>query len=94
MAKMNKKIKALWLAALRSGVYAQGRGKLHNMVGNTYCCLGVLQAVAGGEKCEDGDEYLKPGTHGLTQHHQEHLGNLNDASYDFQPTIRYISRNL
>jgi len=37
---VNKEIKARWVAALRSGVYNQTRGVLHNEKG--YCCLGVL----------------------------------------------------
>lgn len=31
-----------WVAALRSGEYAQGRGYLHRIEDNTYCCLGVV----------------------------------------------------
>lgn len=37
---MNKKIKKLWLKALRSGEYKQG--KLALRIKNKYCCLGVL----------------------------------------------------
>lgn len=37
---MNKEIADRWVAALRSGDYAQGRGKLRR--GSRYCCLGVL----------------------------------------------------
>jgi hypothetical protein len=37
---MNKKVKALWLKALRSGKYKQARGQLKK--GNGFCCLGVL----------------------------------------------------
>src|SRR6478752_3145258 len=43
---MDKKLKAEWLAALRSGKYKQGQGGLHNPDGDTYCCLGVLCDVA------------------------------------------------
>jgi len=39
---MNKEIKKLWLEALRSGKYKQGRGQLHNPSENVFCCLGVL----------------------------------------------------
>jgi hypothetical protein len=38
---MNPEIKALWLAALRSGEYKQGTACLKNMHCE-YCCLGVL----------------------------------------------------
>jgi hypothetical protein len=36
---MDKRIKGLWLKALRSGEYKQGREYLNN---NGFCCLGVL----------------------------------------------------
>lgn len=38
---MNKRVKAKWLAALRSGKYKQARGKLRKEE-NRRCCLGVL----------------------------------------------------
>ena len=37
---MNKKIKAKWVAALRSGQYKQTQNQLRD--GNKFCCLGVL----------------------------------------------------
>lgn len=37
---MNPELKAEWVAALRSGEYPQGNGKLN--VDGKYCCLGVL----------------------------------------------------
>lgn len=37
---MNKRIKKLWIKALRSGKFKQAQGWLHNEEG--YCCLGVL----------------------------------------------------
>lgn len=36
-----------WVAALRSGDWKQGMGRLKN--GDKYCCLGVLHEVSGGE---------------------------------------------
>lgn len=41
---MNAELKAKWIAALRSGEYKQGRGKLKR--NDLYCCLGVLCEVA------------------------------------------------
>lgn len=38
--KMDPGWKAKWVAALRSGRYAQGKGHLRR--GSRYCCLGVL----------------------------------------------------
>ncbi len=37
---MDAQLKAQWIAALRSGEYRQGEGKLRD--GGNYCCLGVL----------------------------------------------------
>ena len=37
---MDKQVKKLWIAALKSGEYAQGKGRLRR--GDSYCCLGVL----------------------------------------------------
>ena len=42
---MDKRIKALWLDALRSGEYVQGVDYLRNTY-NEYCCLGVLCDLA------------------------------------------------
>lgn len=41
---MRKKVKQLWVEALRSGKYEQGRGVLCSS-NNKYCCLGVLTEV-------------------------------------------------
>lgn len=38
--KMNPRIKAMWLEALRSGRYKQGKEYLNNR--GRFCCLGVL----------------------------------------------------
>lgn len=43
---MKEEIKQRWLAALRSGEYCQGEGKLKqlntSLTGELFCCLGVL----------------------------------------------------
>lgn len=41
---MNKEIKQLWVAALRSGEYQQGYGYLNR--NGDFCCLGVLCDLA------------------------------------------------
>jgi len=41
---MNADIKAQWIAALRSGEYAQGQYRLRQ--GDRFCCLGVLCELA------------------------------------------------
>lgn len=35
-----------WIAALRSGNYKQGTGRLYEIVCKTYCCLGVACDIA------------------------------------------------
>jgi hypothetical protein len=40
MLEMNPQVRDLWVAALRSGDYKQGRGQLRK--NDRYCCLGVL----------------------------------------------------
>jgi hypothetical protein len=45
---MDPKIKADWLAALRSGKYEQCRSHLHQQ-GGGFCCLGVLADIQGVE---------------------------------------------
>jgi hypothetical protein len=42
---VKKDIKALWVDALRSGDYTQGKGKLRGDKGQ-FCCLGVLCELA------------------------------------------------
>lgn len=41
VVRMDPEVKAKWVAALRSGEYAQGDGQLRS-VSNRFCCLGVL----------------------------------------------------
>src|SRR5688572_1809194 len=42
----NKEAIRLWVDALRSGDYVQGRGNLHLSSEDSYCCLGVACDVA------------------------------------------------
>jgi hypothetical protein len=35
-----------WVDALRSGEYKQCKGRLHDSLGSSHCCLGVLNIVA------------------------------------------------
>lgn len=39
--RLNKRVKKLWVDALRSGDYKQGKYVLRD-IGNSFCCLGVL----------------------------------------------------
>lgn len=43
---MKKSIAKIWVAALRSGEFKQGKNVLHDISTNTHCCLGVLSDIA------------------------------------------------
>jgi hypothetical protein len=45
---MNKRIKKLWIKALTSGEYKQGKEQLRD--GDRFCCLGVLCDIYGKQK--------------------------------------------
>jgi len=52
---MIKKVKELWIKALRSGKFKQGTGRLFD--GDGYCCLGVLASVVDpSKKCWDDED--------------------------------------
>lgn len=62
---MNKRIKKLWIKALRSGKYEQGKGSLRTLAAAgspndfAFCCLGVLcdlRAQATGRRWRDKDD--------------------------------------
>lgn len=44
---MDKKLKAKWIKALRSGKYSQSMGMMYEPETAGFCCLGVLCSVAG-----------------------------------------------
>lgn len=58
-----KKIKAEWVAALRSGDYKQGKHTMYNQEYKRFCCLGVLEHVCMGGRVETSfdpsDEFLR-----------------------------------
>lgn len=64
---MDPKLKAEWVAALRSGKYQQTSGILES--NGNYCCLGVLCRVAGKPihtdpdaplRCDSYHDFIKP----------------------------------
>lgn len=96
---MNKRLKAKWLRALRSGEYAQGNGRLKD--GKRYCCLGVLLAVKGGVEVGRYGLYGHlPAKHscGLSDEIQETLAGMNDGRlgkpYSFTQIANFIEKNL
>jgi hypothetical protein len=58
---MNKRIKKLWIKALRSGGYRQTQHTLRNGRKNEFCCLGVLcevhNQIIGGRWKSNGDYF-------------------------------------
>jgi len=50
---MNTNIAKMWIDALRSGEYKQGKFVLHNVTKDTWCCLGVLCDLYQ-KNCEEG----------------------------------------
>lgn len=65
---MNKNIAKKWVEALRSGKYAQAKGrlKLKDEKGTSYCCLGVLCEISGLGKWVANAEELSRGTQEYT----------------------------
>lgn len=101
---MDAEIKAKWVAALRSGKYAQGNAGLRN--GNRFCCLGVLADVCGvkwlarteANGWYDADKNGIGGYYGesagLSIHDQRTLAQLNDVGKPFTEIADYIEANL
>ena len=97
---MDKKLKARWVKALRSGKYKQGQGFLKS--GGEFCCLGVLRDIVHPRsKLANGsvlhDRHLQE--FGLTSFLQAHLAAMNDGSpYErrrsFAEIATWIEKNL
>lgn len=105
---MNKRIKAKWLKALRSGKYQQGQDQLRGIDPTTaeyeHCCLGVLADCAG-ERWRQDYEGMRLAEHlylpaallkryGLTDKQQKRCATLNDRRWSFERIASYIQRYL
>lgn len=104
---VNKEVRAKWIAALRSGRYAQGTGTLRKH--DKFCCLGVLCDVIDSESWQDmsggnywqrnhGGENLLP-THieeltGITRDLQWALADMNDLGASFAAIADHIEANI
>ena len=103
---MNKTAKKLWLKALRSGEYEQGRGRLCDPEGRM-CCLGVLYDVAVdgywakclfGWKPQNGygvflhDNISRP--IGISKIEQIELASMNDDGKSFAIIADWIEKRL
>lgn len=106
---MDQEFKSKWCAALRSGEYKQGEGRLRR--GNTFCCLGVAADLIDPDAWyEEKGGFLWRGTGsygtcnylplveaekiGLEGEIQDILGEKNDRGYDFIRVADWIEANL
>lgn len=107
-SEMNAKVKRLWLRALRSGKYEQGKGELRTrleITGFKYCCLGVLEKLrcdAEGVRFPSGKEVLTDTTMRWADLDDKNpdipndrsLAELNDDGYDFNYIADRIEKYL
>lgn len=106
---MNKELKGRWLAALRSGEYRQGAGRLKRMVSEKqalYCCLGVLAETSEPESLvrkgicflfNGGESYLRlpDGEWAfLPKETQKSLALMNDRGESFHAIADWIGNNV
>jgi hypothetical protein len=97
---VDHEIKTLWVEALRSGYYKQGKNVLKD--NNRYCCLGVLKHLIEGDFEDFGGQkglYLDAKVIGLTQSIQMDLADMNDgtescAAQSFTQIANYIEQHL
>ncbi len=87
--------RAVWTKALRSGAYKQGMGKLkkRNEAGvDCYCCLGVIEDLAGTEWTEDPDR--DDGTFHTNEEDNVHVPSRATADLVGLCSIQGMTRNL
>lgn len=103
METLPRKFKRAWIAALRSGEFRQGTGKLLRY--GTYCCLGVACKVAGVPDNEIEymgqvnlpllNEYQIPNVLGVGTPLANSLVNMNDTrGFSFLEIANFIEQNI
>lgn len=96
---MDKKLKAEWVAALRSGKYKQAKGKLLNPKTGGMCCLGVLCHICGvapkfmANNTDVQGEGLAP-LDSLSIQDRYRLAEMNDEGKRFRTIADCIEANL
>ncbi|HEY6018324.1 MAG TPA: hypothetical protein VIY48_00030 [Candidatus Paceibacterota bacterium] len=90
MEKMNPEIKALWIAALKSGDYPKTAGRLARLdesgsVG--YCCLGVLMELGAKEGVCHGMEIGSPNPYVTTVQPYYPGSNYAEDHWSYQVTM-------
>lgn len=94
--KMNRRLKAKWVKALRSGKYPQGEGVLRSYAG-AYCCLGVLCEAFGAsaEKIVARNFPWNAGYNELIPSEIAHeLADMNDDGVPFEMIAGFIQETL
>lgn len=95
---MDKKLKAKWVKALRSGRYSQINCALYSESADAYCCLGVLGVVIGKPKAilaGDTTASTPKAWHVLPQNVVDTLIDMNDSKEkSFVQIAKYIERVL
>lgn len=92
---MDKKLKAKWVKALRSGRYPQGDGELYIAEHGTFCCLGVLHICAGYTSEEiDGFTFKDSAELLGSEDYANELAGLNDAGAPFELIAGLIAADL
>jgi hypothetical protein len=106
---MDQRIKALWVEALRSEKYDQGKRQLRNPADDSFCCLGVLCNLHAQEHPEIAAKQKKPEMYmyhtamphpevyawaGLDRDNAGTLANMNDNGKSFKQIANWISKKL
>lgn len=90
--RLDRELKAKWLEALRSGQFKQCEGKLHRVLTDSYCCLGVLQSIASIPQSPAGE--LLDSKCGLQIDVQQKLAGMNDDGDSFSEIADWIEANV
>lgn len=102
---MDAELKTKWVAALRSGHYKQGAGRLRDGENNC-CCLGVLCDIAdpaGWKQCAGETVWRHRGSTAIIDRdlheqlaltHTGELMGMNDGGQPFAQIAKYIEKNL
>lgn len=90
---MNKRFKAKWVKALRSGDFKQARN--HLKASDALCCIGVGYKVKTGRRPNFHMTATASSAIGLTVDQQERLIDLNDSfGADFNKIADWIEQHL
>lgn len=103
MSKLNRTLMEKWIVALRSGDYKQGTESLYyyddDKNSESYCCLGVLQAIKPDIEKMEGDELLDEdslkkflGVNDDDGFFQKHLATMNDSGVPFSEIANRLEK--